>query len=565
MLKSFALITLLFPFLPPPLAHADFAADVIAELGMMKNLYREEYAPLEWKKQFFGYDLDAEYAKAVAAVEANSPLSVQASREIFNKFIYAMRDYHTSVEFASSEKATLPLLVKGTGAREFIVYIDRKKLPENSFPFHVGDELVSFSGKPVLQAIAEMQAQYIANIAASDFSLAELRLTSRSGALGVAVPQGPITLGIRPSGAKTEKEFELIWDYTPEGVAASRVMLSTLRVRPNPLLHPKMMVDIFPLSTIGNPYEVGGRYSFIPLLGKKIWESEKKNAFYAYIYRNAAGKSIGYVRIGTFDPDDPDTAVSDFAKIIKKFESSTAGIVVDEGNNPGGSVTYLYALASMLAVQPLRTPLHRMAIDQTQVAASLTILDALKDVNNETEAKKALDKLQNEETGFNYFGGLDGYPESYELAKSLQNLARFIVKEWAAGRHLTNPYWMSGIDDINPAPIHYSKPILLLTDHLDFSAADFFPAILQDNHRATILGSRTGGAGGLVHELELPNDAGVSTFSITQSIAERANGNPIENLGVIPDLIYEITDQDYTENYAPYAARIKAAIGSLLK
>ena len=73
---------------------------------------------------------------------------------------------------------------------------------------------------------------------------------------------------------------------------------------------------------------------------------------------------------------------------------------------------------------------------------------------------------------------LDGYAVTYEVAQFFLEYARFIVSEWNAGRHLTKPYWIGGVDHINPNPVHYSKPILLLINGLDFSGGDF---LLQGN------------------------------------------------------------------------------------
>src|SRR5205823_6082118 len=73
--------------------------DLIATLTGMKAVYRSEYAPAKWKKSYAGYDLDAEYAKAVAAAQANPALDQKGVRAILKNFIYAMKDYHTSISF----------------------------------------------------------------------------------------------------------------------------------------------------------------------------------------------------------------------------------------------------------------------------------------------------------------------------------------------------------------------------------------------------------------------------------------------------------------------------------
>ncbi|MCR4295307.1 MAG: S41 family peptidase, partial [Elusimicrobia bacterium] len=125
---------------------------------------------------------------------------------------------------------------------------------------------------------------------------------------------------------------------------------------------------------------------------------------------------------------------------------------------------------------------------------------------------------------------------------------------------------VSGVDDIDPAPKaeeRYTKPILLLTNALDFSGGDFFPAILQDNQRATILGVRTAGAGGIVRSFSV-NQFGIDRLSATTSLAERPNGKPIENLGVTPEIPYEITARDLRTGFAEYRWKILKALDGLL-
>ena len=79
------------------------------------------------------------------------------------------------------------------------------------------------------------------------------------------------------------------------------------------------------------------------------------------------------------------------------------------------------------------------------------------------------------------------------------------------------------------------------------------------------MGSRTAGAGGYVKEIKIPNSVGVKAFRTTASIAERLSGNPIENLGVTPDVTYEHTVDDLQSNYAPYVKAINTTILSLIK
>ena len=143
--------------------------------------------------------------------------------------------------------------------------------------------------------------------------------------------------------------------------------------------------------------------------------------------------------------------------------------------------------------------------------------------------------------------------------------ARFILSELKAGRRLTRPVHLFGMDKIAPHPqARYTKPILVLVNETDFSAGDFFPAILQDNGRAKIFGVRTAGAGGGVKSVEFPNQVGIAGLSYTWTIAERPNGQPIENLGVTPDIAYQITADDLRTDFSGYKAAVNAGLDSMI-
>ncbi|RZA07844.1 MAG: protease-like activity factor CPAF [Proteobacteria bacterium] len=541
-------------------AASSVADDLTGTLYAMRGVYQTGYAPAAWKKQFAGYDLNASFDEALNRTRASTDLSQADSRGILNNFIYAMRDYHTSISYLSTESASLPLTVQTAGGRFFLAYIERSKLPETTFPFQVGDELISFGGVPAAQAVAELQGRVVANVPATDLARAALGLTSRSGAKGLAVPKGPITLGIKRQGTERVSSVQVLWDYSAEKIAPRGELQGFLNAGDlgsapaSSLLRPMMDVRLADKVAAGSPFGIGARKTFTPDLGPKVWESEETNTFYAYIYKTPDRRLIGYIRLPSYTPENKTKAAGEWAAILTRFEGITDALVIDQVNNPGGSVFYLYTLASVLAQEPMAAPRHRMAITQADVKEALDTIAKYEGVKTDEDARKILTE-----------DDLAGYPASYEFIQFTLNQARFTIAEWEAGRKLSQPYWIGGVDHINPAAKTYSKPVLVLINHLDFSGGDFFPTILQDNKRVTVMGTRTAGAGGYVLDVKIPNNLGIDSFRYTGSIAERVDGNPIENLGVTPDLPYEITVEDLQQGYAPYKAAIQSAVDGLTK
>jgi hypothetical protein len=166
-----------------------------------------------------------------------------------------------------------------------------------------------------------------------------------------------------------------------------------------------------------------------------------------------------------------------------------------------------------------------------------------------------------------------GYPASLELARSILDYSRSIVLQWKAHVAQTGGEMpmmtrepMNKLGGTIPPSqkARFTRPILVLINELSISCGDFFPAILQDNKRAVLFGVRTSGAGGYVQEQEFHNSLGISKIRITSSIAVRANGRPIENLGVSPDIRYKITADDIRNGYGGYAAAVNKAMAEVM-
>jgi C-terminal processing protease CtpA/Prc len=175
-------------------------------------------------------------------------------------------------------------------------------------------------------------------------------------------------------------------------------------------------------------------------------------------------------------------------------------------------------------------------------------------VKNDDDAQKAAATL-----------GLDGYPGTYQLVLGVRDYCSFVLKQYSDGKQISDPYYLWGVDKITPNAIHYTKPIVLLVNQLDFSGGDFFPAIMQDNKRVTIVGTRTAGAGGYVLEAQFPNNLGLETVRFTGSIAERVSLNPIENLGVTPDVSAPMTVNDIRNGFKNYEDEVRTVIKDLIK
>ncbi len=308
--------------------------------------------------------------------------------------------------------------------------------------------------------------------------------------------------------SSTESGKECRSDF-PDGLLALGASAETedfLMIRP----------DATTLADAHGPFGVGAKRSWVPIIGEIVWEipkEDEKKAYYAYICKVSDDRQIGYVRVPDYNYSRD--AVDVFDKLVARFQRTTAALVIDQVNNPGGSMSHMYKLLSTLTDRPLALPQHQITITDDDAAVAADVV-----ANAEEEP-----------------------PERVAYS-------RLVLSEREAGRgtgrRLTRPLYLGGVEQILPAKNHYTRKIVVLINELIFSAGEFLAAILQDNRRATLFGARTAGAGGCAKKIIPPGSEqfGIAYMTFTWTIARRTNGEIIEDIGVQPDVAYEVTVED---------------------
>lgn len=476
-----------------------------------------------------------------------------------------------------------------------------------------GDEILTFNGKPIREEIENIIDNFLdGDRTPTGYALAERMLFLRKGSRGHETPSGTFEITIRHNKEEDIHTLQLPWIHVAERINNELIHAMYIPAL-NPLkwfqredertkLHKALdrlagkdfsvevardvLTPIFKknLTKMKRGGEKGidkrvekvsdsdsGEESdtptdwrdkgFLPPLGRIIWESDIDDDIYAYLFENAEGKRIGYLYIESFMFVNLDEII----EALKYLKTHSEALVVDITNNAGGSATEMFAILAMLTDHPLK------ALKQREILIQDDILDASITYESGERLLKELEREEDEEVdegevdegnGKPTFGG---YPLTAQLIEKLRNACKEIIDTWNSGQRMTKPAYILGIDLIEPHPeVQYDKPILVLINELDFSCADLFPAIIQDNGRAMLFGKKTSGAGGYVRAYSHASQFGVAGYSLTGSIVYRLNGEPIENLGVTPDIPYELTENDMRKNYSDYIRAVNDAIKNLL-
>jgi len=256
--------------------------------------------------------------------------------------------------------------------------------------------------------------------------------------------------------------------------------------------------------------------------------------------RSVATKSgtFGYVRIRTFDAE-PAAMVNEFVRLVSALPKR--GLIIDVRGNGGGVIRsgeYLLQLLTPKSIEP-------EPVQFINTSLNLQICDR----NGRDSA----------------FADLSPWTDS--MRQALQTGSTF-----SAGFPISEPAMCNVIGQ------RYFGPVVLITDALCYSTTDIFSAGFQDHEIGPVLGTakNTGAGGANVWEQDflvqaafagdgspyepLPQGAGMRVAMRRSLRVGKRSGTPVEDLGVVPDQVHQLTRADILEDNVD----LRNAAGALL-
>ena len=585
-MKKFLIIALMACFAPTCFAQLTHEQK-IADFKALAGLYDKNYGPYSWKVETFGFDL---LKLDPWLDQVNASTDDLSFYDICVRYIASLHDFHDEFTLPSIYEAFLPITADIYDEKVLIDGIDLAVLDPSTYPFQIGDELLSVDGKsvgdwihilgpyavngqgnPVSRhrlAVATMldrfQSWYTfankiqpgdnATIVVksqvtgklSTFTIAWETIgiplseegpvpNPRTSALARGSSQGAVQRSLRERAKAAANPWHM-WTGAPAQrvtPSVSRYTTPTQRFRNFSHLRPGHVVA-GSLEPFDSPFPIFNPPPGLVLrLGASPTDEFVSGTF------PVGGLTIGFIRIPSFAPASEAFALQQFQGEITFFQQNTSGLVIDIMANGGGDGCYANQMAQFLiptSFNPLSLEIR--ATESWLISFEMDLLDA-------------------------EFAGA-----SQDTINVLSGLIQSTQATLAEKRGLTPPipvlspaqcFGVGGTmyppaTDQNGNNLAYTKPILVLTDNFSASAAEFFGATLQDANRITVYGVRTSGGGGNVVEFDFnvgPYSEGSSRVTLSLGVRNHNISTPglptapfLENIGVYPDVIADYQTRD---------------------
>ncbi|MBI2689693.1 MAG: PDZ domain-containing protein [Acidobacteria bacterium] len=546
------------------------------DLQTVASLYAKQYAPYEWKRENVGFDLFNLRPWLDRARQTKTDLEYL---DLLEEYTASLKDIHSYYVANSDFVADLHMYTDVYDGKVLIEQITRSYLPAARYDFAVGDEIVLFDGKPVMDLVKDIarissfanerstmrwaadqlvyrQQAYLPRVVELGESATILVRRADGSEKSYVIPWdksgtplmnlGPLPNfrtarpGVRDESPRVQPEFEPADEELPvdPGVPAFRKPWVALQrhvsARPVNALRGFALRDPIYRMPVG----------FVQRLGRN-----RADYFFSGTY-TTNGKRIGLIRIGTFQPVSfslLSLPINQFQQEIGFMKANTDVLIVDVTRNEGGYACYSDELLQRL-------------IPRTFTTIGVEIRPNL-DIIRDFEA--TLQDLQD-------------YGEEWEY-KVFSTLVKDVKTAYSENRGRTGPIPLCSVGlDIAPAKdrtgavLAYDKPVLVLTDEFSTSAADSFSAVIQDAKIGKLFGFRTAGAGGNTVNVQAgfysEGSAAVTQMLTVRPTAQAHPGFPatryIENVGVEPDIPYDFqTRENLVNSGTPFVdAFTKAAL-----
>jgi len=582
-------------------------AQKTADFMQLAGLYAKNYAPYELRRDLFGFDL---YNLQPWLTQVNQSTDDITFYDICARYVAALQDSHDEFILPTDFEAWLHMDTDIYDGNILIGDIDRAYLPARTYPFVVGDQIVSVDGVAAadlvqnfipyafngsgnktsqmriaagtimdrLQEIFPKAAQIPANatvvvkrqngnvetysipwdktgtpiVSVGPVASPHVQAAASPAAGGTGARNLAAATAIRRRPPQSRINPWGLWEGPPAAIAPDPVpdyMQAMKKVTLGRALSPLHAVSagIFPF---GNPAPV-----FSPPAGFKLRLGSKATDQFVSGTFPVGKFTVGYIRIYTMEPPSETTALNQFYNEIIFLQQNTDGLVVDVMANGGGDGCYSQELGAGLIPYTFRG-----------LAASL----------------RATQNWVEDFSSSLYSAEAEGAPQwVIELYTSYLSQVQTALSQ-NRGDTGSLPFCGPSFDqtpitDSKGNNLAYTKPILVLTDNFTLSAAEIFAMFMQDSKRATLFGTRTDGGGGNVVEFNA-TDYSEGFSRITESLITRAQpvatpGFPAgpysifyDGQGIYPDMVEDYqTLNNLLHGGATFVADFSTAIANLIQ
>lgn len=553
----------------------------VRQIAAMEAILAElevHYGMMEFKEKMFGVTLDGLRKKYTSLIRSAKTLEeheklvpVQKRRilppvefkQLMIGMIAELRDGHVSLSRLSHDGWGVGLSTAMIDGRLYVTGLNKDLLVGNASvqEIQLGDEVVELNGVSV-QELAKRQMIY------SQYATYESRLMDalehlllRAHANYRAVKEGEeAELTLRRDGktfkshltwlglkrfielrSRYHQHFDLtrvkaaqeevavpfgmtgvVSSYFRQGLMAANVPPGAI-IDIGKLYNSELMADAQKAGGFQKPAGANGQSKVSPV-----------TRLQAYIIRYE-NKNIGVLRVPSYSAPNIKNEIMWVAEILRRLENSVDVLVLDVLSNAGGSVHMGTRLLSMLAGEDSLRSIQ----SNTRLTETLLYIHGDSDAPTDPETGKP----------YNYGEDRVGQIAYEEWQEKYDRGERWSGMQPSFSNVLTRSGAGVILPDIN---VRFTKPLLVLNDNRSASGGDFIPAILQTNRRALVMGETSKGLGGPVYRKIDSMPGSEMAFRCTMAYCERADGVPIENIGVVPNLHRAVEVRDLKEGFKPF-------------